>query len=132
MAGDLLLLGLGWNKIGQQTFTAGVRPGGVVEVETTGRILKNRGRLPGRAHAASISALLQEAEFEFKNLKHIALLVRHGDLPWDESQANGFLPRYWSLFRGMNSGAVMGLTPSRDSSHPAVNSSRGRWRQLRA
>src|SRR5437868_7058089 len=92
MAGDLLLLGLGWNKIGQQTFTAGVRPGGVVEVETTGRILKNRGRLPGRAHTASISALLQEAEFEFKNLKHIALLVRHGDLPWDESRANGFLP----------------------------------------
>src|SRR5436305_134629 len=87
-----LFAGFWGNEVCQHTLAACMGPGRVIEVETTGRILKRRRRLPRCAHTASIPTLFQKAELKFQNLENVAFVIRHKGLFLEQGPKKGLLP----------------------------------------
>src|SRR5208283_2370551 len=61
----------------QQAFGAGVRPGGILEIQTARRIFKNVRGTPWRTRRASIPALFQEFQLEPQDVKDVAVFMWH-------------------------------------------------------
>src|SRR6185437_16315132 len=72
-AGHGFISGIFRNESVQQALVAGMHSLRLAEIQAGERILKHRGRLPGRAHRAAVAAVFQEAEFELQNFQQVAI-----------------------------------------------------------
>src|SRR5438552_15459039 len=112
MAWDAFRLRVLRHKVGEQALVAGMGPLRIIEIDATGRVLKNGCRSPRSTHRPAVAALLQEIEFELENLQNIALIIRHSTASAGRFSTTG----------SVRLDAIVGqeLIACRDSSHTAV------------
>jgi len=80
VARDIFVLaGLG-NVLHEDTFTTGMRTRRVAEIQAGKRVLERGCGFLWRTNRATVSAVLDEGQFEFQFLQKFALLFRHRSL----------------------------------------------------
>src|SRR5208283_6071400 len=76
------------HELHQQTFRAGLRMVGIVEIEACGRILENKIRTPRVTLCFSVPAGIEEGKFGPQDLEDIAL-VSHRKIPGGNGEPKG-------------------------------------------